>query len=115
MPPMSLPVLFVVIVVVAPLLETLLFQALPVFIARKCRTTLKTQIIVATIVFAVMHLAEGIAAFVAAGIIGGAYFGFAYAFWRQSSRSKAFWVTAGGHSIHNAIAFVLLLVEMGIM
>ena len=50
---------------------------------------------------------------VAAGIIGGFYFSFAYAHWRKQSRWQAFWVTAGAHAIHNSIAFAMMLTVDG--
>jgi len=91
-------------------LETLLMQALPIFIARKINASIKAQIITGTVVFSVFHLTEGFGAFISAGIIGGFYFSFTYAHWRTKSRWQAFWVTAGSHAIHNTIAFILILI-----
>lgn len=108
-PDVSMGVIFLSIVFVAPVLETLLMQALPIFVARKFQASFKTQVICATVVFALFHVLEGFAAFLAAGIVGGFYFSFAYAHWRTKGRWLAFWVTAGGHAIHNAIAFVLII------
>ncbi len=108
-PDWSVGAMFVMIVLFAPVFETLLLQALPIYIARKLHASFSTQVIIATTVFALCHLAEGVAAFVAAGIIGGFYFSFAYAHWRSQSRWQAFWVTAGGHAIHNSIAFIAML------
>ena len=101
--------MFFVIVIFAPVLETLLMQALPIFIARKANASFRTQIIIGTIVFSIMHLKEGWGTFISAGIVGGFYFSFAYAYWRRKNRWQAFWVTAGSHAVHNAIAFVLIL------
>jgi hypothetical protein len=108
-PDWSMGAMFVMIVLFAPVFETLLMQALPIYIARKLRTSFRTQVIIATTVFALCHLAEGVAAIIAAGIIGGFYFSFAYAHWRSLSRWQAFWVTAGSHAIHNSIAFLAML------
>lgn len=109
LPDWSTGAMFVFIVILAPVFETLIMQALPIYIARKLRASFRTQVISATTVFALCHLAEGIAAIIAAGIIGGFYFSFAYAHWRKQSRWQAFWVTAGAHAIHNSIAFAMML------
>jgi len=100
--------MFVVLVIIAPLLETLLLQALPIFVARKLKASFPVQIIFGTIVFGVCHIPEGFVAVIAAGIVGGFYFSFAYAHWRMKSRLQAFWVTAGSHAIHNFISFIAL-------
>jgi len=109
-PDWSMGGIFIAIVLVAPPFETLLMQAFPIFIARKLKASFRTQVITATAVFAACHLAEGFAALISAGVIGGFYFSFTYAHWRAKSRWQAFWVTAGSHAIHNAIAFVLILI-----
>jgi hypothetical protein len=109
LPDWSTGVMFVFIVILAPIFETLIMQALPIYIARKLHASFRAQVITGTTVFALCHLAEGIAAIIAAGIIGGFYFSFAYAHWREQSRWQAFWVTAGAHAIHNSIAFAMML------
>jgi uncharacterized membrane protein YeaQ/YmgE (transglycosylase-associated protein family) len=101
---------FLLLIVVAPPLETLLLQALPIFIVRLLKGSMRIQVYVSTAVFASLHFPEGLVTGIAAGIIGGLYFGFAYAHWRTKSRWKSFWITTVGHSIHNAIAFLLLAV-----
>lgn len=102
--------IFVVIVLLAPPLESLLMQGLPIFIARKLKASFRKQVITATVVFSLCHLAEGFGALISAGIVGGFYFSFTYAHWRSKSRWQAFWVTSGSHAIHNAIAFILILI-----
>ena len=101
--------LLLVGVVIAPILETLLFQALPVWIARLFGAGFATQVVVSVIPFCVVHALEGIATGLAAGLVGGFYFAFTYVHWRARSRWTAFWTTALSHAIHNGIAFVLLL------
>jgi hypothetical protein len=108
-PEISMVVLFIAIVLVAPPVETLLLQALPIFIARKLKASLKIQVISGTVFFALLHLPDGFATFVSAGIVGGFYFSFAYAHWRTKSRWQAFWITAVGHAIHNIIAFASMM------
>jgi hypothetical protein len=107
---MSMGQVFVLLLMVAPPVETLVFQALPIFVVRWRRGSLRTQIGVSTLLFAAAHFPEGIAVGVSAGIIGGLYFSFAYAHWRGTSRWRAFWVTTLVHAIHNGIAFIMLLV-----
>lgn len=109
-PDLPMFVLIVLAVLVAPPVETLIMQAFPIFITRLLKGSFNVQIIVGTIIFSLFHIPEGFATFIAAGIIGGFYFSFAYARWRRKSRWKAFWVTALGHSIHNAIVFALVLI-----
>ena len=61
---------FLFLVVIAPLAETLLFQALPIFVARKLNASFNSQIIVSTAIFAACHFLEGIATGISAGVIG---------------------------------------------
>lgn len=102
-------VAFVAIMLVAPPLETLLLQALPIFVVRRLKGSFRTQVLVSTILFSAMHFPEGIVTGVAAGVIGGLYFASAYAFWRTRSRWSAFWVTTVAHAVHNGIALALLV------
>jgi len=106
----SIGQVFALLLLVAPPLETLIFQALPIFIVRWRKGSLRTQILVSTFIFAAAHFPEGIAVGVSAGVIGGLYFAFAYAHWRRHARWRAFWVTTLVHAIHNGIAFIMLIV-----
>ena len=101
---------FILVVLVAPVLETLLFQALPIFFVRLLKGSLQAQVLVSTILFAAVHFAEGIPVGVSAGIIGGFYFGLAYAHWRTQSRWRPLWITTVCHAIHNGIGFALLVI-----
>ncbi len=105
-----MPAVFVLLVLIAPPVETLVFQAFPIFIVRTLKGSMGLQILVSTLVFAAAHFPEGITTGVSAGVIGGLYFAFAYAHWRATSRWQSFWITAGCHVIHNLIAFILLAV-----
>ncbi len=106
---LSLPEAFFLLLIIAPPVETLLFQAFPIFIVRLFKGSLRVQIIVSTVLFSAVHFPEGIVPGVAAGIIGGLYFGYAYAHWRLRTRWQALWITTGCHAIHNGIAFILLV------
>jgi hypothetical protein len=87
-----------VVVLIAPPAETVFLQALPIFVARRFKAS-----------FAACHIPEGIVTAVAGGLVGGFYFAFTYAHWRQKSIWTAFWVTALSHCIHNAICMALLV------
>ncbi|HUT30212.1 MAG TPA: CPBP family glutamic-type intramembrane protease [Sedimentisphaerales bacterium] len=102
--------IFLVGVLIAPPLETLLLQALPVFVARKLKASFRVQVIVSTVIFAACHIMEGFTTAISAGLVGGFYFGFTYVHWRQKSRWTGFWVTALSHAIHNGIGVGLLAV-----
>jgi hypothetical protein len=101
-------VIFLVVVLIAPPLETLLLQALPVFVARKLKASFRVQVIVSTVIFTACHIPEGFITTISAGLVGGFYFAFTYVHWRQKTRWTAFWVTALSHTIHNGIAVGLL-------
>ena len=100
---------FLLGVVIAPIVETLLFQALPVAVMRLFKAGFRWQVFAATVLFAAAHFTEGVAVGVGAGLIGGFYFAFTYVHWRERSRWTALWTTTVCHGIHNAIAILLLL------
>jgi hypothetical protein len=107
----DLPVLvmFLLLLVIAPPLETLVFQAFPIFIVRLLKGSFRIQIIASAVLFSAAHFTEGVTTGISAGLIGGLYFGFAYAHWRTKSRWQPFWITTVCHIIHNGIAFILLV------
>ncbi|MHC4890038.1 MAG: hypothetical protein ACYTEO_11330, partial [Planctomycetota bacterium] len=70
------PVKFIVIVLMAPVIETFICQAFPIFVARVFRASFRIQVFVSMVVFAVPHFGYGIASGICAGITGGFYFGF---------------------------------------
>ena len=95
-------------VLIAPVVETILAQALPIFVVRKFGGSFRVQIIISTVIFAVCHFSESAAVGISAGVIGGFYFAFTYAHWREKSRWASFWVTATSHAIHNGIIVGLM-------
>jgi hypothetical protein len=97
-------------VLIGPIVETFIFQALPIFVARICRAGFATQIIVSMGLFAMPHFSEGFDVGIGAGIIGGFYSAFTYAHWRQKSRWTALWTTTVSHSLHNGLAFAILII-----
>jgi hypothetical protein len=106
----TFPKVFVWVVVLAPFFETLLLQALPVVIARRCGLRFWGQIIATLIPFAVLHFRSGIAAGICGGVVSGFYIAFTYVHWRQVSFRSALWMTSGMHAVHNLIVLVAALV-----
>lgn len=97
-------------VIVAPIVETLLFQSFPVWIARLCNARFQVQCAASIIPFYLAHAIEGVATGIAAGLICGGYLAFTYVHWRERSPWEAFWVTAVSHAIHNLIVISLAFV-----
>ena len=104
-----MPVILAVILVGAPILETLLFQALPITIARWLKAGFKVQILASLVPFALVHLPEGIATGVCAGFVGGFYLAFTYAHWVEKSAWTALWTTTVAHFIRNSFAAALII------
>jgi Type II CAAX prenyl endopeptidase Rce1-like len=94
-------------VILAPVWETLVFQAFPIWIARRCNAGFFVQIMASVVPFFLAHSLKGVATGVAAGLLTGFYLAFTYAHWREQARWTAFWTTAGSHAIHNAIVIPL--------
>jgi len=105
----SIPVLLVAGIVIAPVFETLIFQAFPIWIARLCKARMSIQIICSVVPFMAVHAIEGLATGLATGLVTGSYLAFTYAHWREQKRWTAFWTTAVSHAIHNAIAITLAI------
>jgi hypothetical protein len=96
-------------VVIAPIFETLIFQAFPVWIARLCKARFSVQLLASVMPFTIVHAIEGVQTGIAAGVVSGFYLAFTYVHWREHRRWTAFWTTAVSHSIHNAIVIPLAL------
>lgn len=105
---MSFSELAFLAVFIAPVFETLLLQALPIWLARICGASFSNQIICSVVPFFLLHLAEGLTAGLCAGLTTGYYLAFTYAHWRNAGRWTAFWTTAVSHCIHNAISTALM-------
>lgn len=93
----------------APIVETLLFQALIIGALKWMGLGLGTQVVASAFLFALIHFGESIAVGVVAGIPGGLYLGFAFAFWLQDSFWTAFWVTAVSHFLNNLFPATMLI------
>jgi len=96
--------------IVFPIIETILLQALPVFIARLFKASFAIQLLASWIPFAVLHFFGGFSIGLLAGVFGGFYLGFTYTHWRQSSRWVAFWTTSASHMIKNTVIITIILI-----
>jgi hypothetical protein len=105
--------LFLSIVIWAPILETLLCQALPIEMMRaaerRYRSRLREPIIVSMVFFTIGHFGADIATIVVGGIVGGFYLAFTYAHWRSRSVAIALLATAICHAAWNLVPFLGLL------
>ena len=99
---------FLYVVILAPVLETLLCQALPILILRLFTDSVPAQIGFSTLLFAALHFPEGIGVGISAGVVGGFYFAFAFTVFCKKSAWQAIAATALCHAIHNGIAFLLI-------
>ena len=107
--PQSLDDFFISSVFLAPWLETLIFQSIPIGICRSLGLSTGVQAIASITPFFLTHLTLGVAPGVAAGLIGGFYLAFTYIRWRRRDWWTAFWVTSASHAIRNGIAVFLAL------
>jgi len=99
------------VVIIGPIIETILLQALPVFVSRKIGLNFFGQILFSLVPFALLHFSRSVGTGIGAGIIGGFYSAFTYVHWRGDSFWTAFWVTALSHGLHNFALFAMLIGE----
>jgi hypothetical protein len=99
------------IIILGPIIETILLQVIPVFIARSLKFKFLGQLIFSIAPFAALHFTRSISAGVGAGIIGGFYSAFTYIHWHSKSAWTAFWVTAFSHGLYNLALFAMLVGE----
>jgi hypothetical protein len=105
----SVPYIIFEVAIFAPLFETLILQAFPVFLVKLFRASFTSQLIAAWIPFALLHFFLGITVGICAGLIRGFYFGFTFTHWRQHSRWRAFWTTSVSHMINNLLLISIIL------
>ncbi|NQU68084.1 MAG: CPBP family intramembrane metalloprotease [Candidatus Marinimicrobia bacterium] len=102
--------LFVLLVILAPLIETLMFQTIPISIVKYFRANFTFQIFISFVLFAIAHFLIGWQVGISAGTVAGFYLAFTYAHWIRKSHLTAFWITALSHSIRNSIGFIFILI-----
>jgi hypothetical protein len=96
-------------VVLGPLLETLIFQSLPIGICRLLHFRAGVQMTASIALFFLAHLLQGVGSGICAGLVGGFYLAFTYIRWRHRSWWTAFWVTCASHVIHNGIVLITII------
>ena len=99
------------IIILSPIIETLLLQAVPVFLARLLGFQFFGQLLFSIVPFAALHFTRSLSAGIGAGIVGGFYSAFTYIHWQSKSSWTAFWVTAFSHALYNLALFAMLIGE----
>jgi membrane protease YdiL (CAAX protease family) len=90
--------------IVAPVLETLLFQWAPISLMAHLKLGLLIQIAVSTALFSLMHLSSGLLAVLSA-IPSGLILAYTWTQWRKRSFSQAFAATGITHFWINCLVF----------
>lgn len=110
---MRLPALELCLLVLAigPFTETLLFQFLPLEVARAAAVRRWLRFAISIVPFAFMHLFVGLSTVVAAGFVGGFFFAFTYERWRKESAFVAVMMTFLLHSSFNLVGAIAMLLH----
>lgn len=108
LPPM---VLAKMVIIVAPILETIGLQMIPLEIMRLLKVRLWLQLAFCTALFFFLHAREDIGTGLTAGLVGGFYLSFIYTQGRTWSWWTATWMTAGAHCINNLLAFTFAMLS----
>lgn len=103
--------LFISAVVVAPFVETLIFQSVPAALARALRWGFWPQVALSNALFALAHFGVGTGTGIGAGLITGFYIAFTYVHWRETSFEAGLWMTTGVHALHNFVLIAIVLVD----
>jgi hypothetical protein len=94
---------------VGPIIETLLFQAIPIKILWRLTKSKKICLIGSILLFAVVHIFQGWLNGFPSGVIGGFYYAFSYFIWRERNVKYAFLITAGIHMIYNLSIIIIMI------
>lgn len=105
---LSLPALCVGALILAPLLETLFFQLIPIELTAALHFGPRVRLACSAIPFGLMHLTTGIAS-AASGLVCGFYLAYTYDRWRTESLSAATRMTCLLHSAYNLVAVSAVL------
>jgi hypothetical protein len=95
--------LVAIAIVLAPVIETLLFQVLFSALARILKAEFWLEIAIMTVPFALAHFQESVRSGILAGCVAGFYLSYIYGSMRRISYRKAYWMTVGFHSLNNGI------------
>lgn len=111
MPQLPPKILAMMVIIVAPILETIALQMIPLEAMRLLKVRPSFQLAIGTTLFFVPHAAENIVVGLTAGLVGGFYLSFIYMYGRMRSWWTAMWMTAGAHAINNLLAFTLAMMS----
>ena len=106
--------LMLVAVVVAPVVETVIFQQLPILFVRAVGGEWPLALAVSVTLFSVIHLVEGVMTGVSAGVIGGFYLAYLFSCWVERSTWTAYWTTALSHMTRNGLAMALVALSKAV-
>lgn len=96
--------------VIIPIIETILFQAIPIKLIKLLKGNLTFQIIFSTLLFTIAHFMVDWRIGLSVGLVAGYYLAFSYAFWLKTNFKTAFYVTAASHIIRNLFALGLVII-----
>jgi len=104
---LSRPMLFYLLVLKAPVIETFLFQVAIIELARSWRASIGVQVAVCAAIFMLAHLfSNSVASGLTAGTVSGFFLSLTYAVQREKSFAHAYSLTAVQHSLTNLFAFL---------
>ncbi len=108
-------VTFIAAIFLAPLLETLMNQWFPIWLAMKVTHRPVVAVWFSTVLFGAIHLHAGVYGFVAT-VGAGFFLAIAFLHARQFGRKRAYWTTVAIHAGVNGIALTvaLILIRLGI-
>ena len=102
---------FISAIIIAPFLETLFFQMVPILIMRRFFKTTRIILIVSATIFAIAHCTVDISRFFPA-FISGILLAFTFLHWLKLSIGKAYWITFAVHLLFNIVLVIPLLILM---
>lgn len=100
---------FVTAVIAAPPIETFLGQFLPILIVSRFTSRNSVKIFFSSLVFSLSHLP--VLGFLIGAFLIGIIFSWGYIIKSKQSRKKAFLLITLIHSLHNLLAFLLVLIS----
>ena len=106
---------FIAAIFLAPLIETLMNQWFPIWLAMKVTHRPVVAVWFSTVLFGAIHLHAGVYGFVAT-VGAGFFLAVAFLHARPFSRKRAYWTTAAIHAGVNGIALTVavILIRLGI-
>lgn len=104
----GIPALLLAGLILAPLLETLIGQWIPIWFVSLFTKKAAAIVIVSALLFSLQHVHVGVPGFLTA-LPPGIFLSWCFLVKREQSRWGAYWMTAAVHCAHNACAIILYL------